>query len=136
VGPRAGPDTVEHRKISCPCPESNPGRSARSPSLYLLSYPGSYIIFNNYVYIFIANEANELKFYSPIQFSLRAAYASAHGRRFFRSGGTACQFSVLIHRSVLISCARVYTLHSREFKLSIKWITLLVKERNTMTCKL
>jgi hypothetical protein len=29
VGPRAGPDAVEQRKISCPCRKSNPGRPAR-----------------------------------------------------------------------------------------------------------
>jgi hypothetical protein len=41
VGPTAGLDAVELRKISCLCRESNPGRPARSPSLYRLSYPGS-----------------------------------------------------------------------------------------------
>jgi hypothetical protein len=42
VGPRAGLDTVEWREISCPCWESNPDRPFCSPSLYHLSYPGSY----------------------------------------------------------------------------------------------
>jgi hypothetical protein len=32
---------VENRKICCLCLESNPGRKARSPYLYLLSFPGS-----------------------------------------------------------------------------------------------
>jgi hypothetical protein len=40
VGPRAAFDSVEKRKI-VHCLESNPGRPARSPSLYRLSYPGS-----------------------------------------------------------------------------------------------
>jgi hypothetical protein len=39
LGPRAGPDAMVQRKISCPCRESNPGRPAHSPSLYRLSYP-------------------------------------------------------------------------------------------------
>jgi hypothetical protein len=39
VGPKAGLDAVEQRKIYCPCRESNPGRPARSPSLYRLSHP-------------------------------------------------------------------------------------------------
>jgi hypothetical protein len=30
LGPRAGLDAVEKRKISCPCRDSNPSRSARS----------------------------------------------------------------------------------------------------------
>jgi hypothetical protein len=34
VGPRAGLDAVEKRRISCPCRESNPGSQARNPSLY------------------------------------------------------------------------------------------------------
>jgi hypothetical protein len=37
----AGLDVVEHRKFSCPCRESNPGRPAHNPSIYPLSYPGS-----------------------------------------------------------------------------------------------
>jgi hypothetical protein len=41
VGPRAGLDAVEKRKISRPSRESNPGRSTRSPLLYRLSYPCS-----------------------------------------------------------------------------------------------
>jgi hypothetical protein len=44
VGSRAGLDTVEYRKICCNCRESNPGRPARSPSLYRLCYPGSFSI--------------------------------------------------------------------------------------------
>jgi hypothetical protein len=44
VGPRAGLDAVEKRKISCPCRESNPGSCALSPSVYQLSYGGSYYI--------------------------------------------------------------------------------------------
>jgi hypothetical protein len=43
VGPRAGLDAMEKRKISFSCRRSNPGRPARSPSLYRLSYPGSYV---------------------------------------------------------------------------------------------
>jgi hypothetical protein len=43
VGTRVGLDAVVHRKLSCPCRESNPGRSTRSPSLYRLRYPGAYI---------------------------------------------------------------------------------------------
>jgi hypothetical protein len=38
VSPRIGLDSVKKRKI-LPCRESKPGRSARSPSLYRLSYP-------------------------------------------------------------------------------------------------
>jgi hypothetical protein len=38
VGLRACPDTVEKREIFFPCRESNPGRLARSPSLYRLNY--------------------------------------------------------------------------------------------------
>jgi hypothetical protein len=34
VGPRAGLDAVDWRKTSCPCRKSNPGRPARSLSLY------------------------------------------------------------------------------------------------------
>jgi hypothetical protein len=40
VGPRDGLDAVEERKI-LPCRESNPGRPARSPSLYRLNHPDS-----------------------------------------------------------------------------------------------
>jgi hypothetical protein len=38
-------DAVEYREVFCPCRESNPGCLPRSPSLYGLNYPGSYIIF-------------------------------------------------------------------------------------------
>jgi hypothetical protein len=41
VGPRAGLDTLEKRKISH-CWESNPGCAASSSTLYWLSYPDSY----------------------------------------------------------------------------------------------
>jgi hypothetical protein len=41
VGPRAGLDAVEKRKIFCPFRESNPGRPACSLSLYRLDYPAS-----------------------------------------------------------------------------------------------
>jgi hypothetical protein len=40
VGPRAGLGAVEERNI-LPYRQSNPGRPARSPSLYRLNYPGS-----------------------------------------------------------------------------------------------
>jgi hypothetical protein len=40
---KAGLDAVEKRKISCHCLESNPGRPARSLSLFQLSYLGSKI---------------------------------------------------------------------------------------------
>jgi hypothetical protein len=40
VGPRAGLDAVEKRKI-LPCREQNPGRPSCSSSLYRLSYPDS-----------------------------------------------------------------------------------------------
>jgi hypothetical protein len=45
VGPKAGLDAVR-----CPYWESNYGRSARSPSLYRLSYPDSVLpeVFNFY----------------------------------------------------------------------------------------
>jgi hypothetical protein len=41
VGPRAGLDAGARRKIPCPCQGSNPGRPARSQTLYCLSYRGS-----------------------------------------------------------------------------------------------
>jgi hypothetical protein len=41
MGPRAGLDTEDIGKILCPCRGSNPGRPARSQTLYCLSYPGS-----------------------------------------------------------------------------------------------
>jgi hypothetical protein len=37
--------TLEKRKISCPCRESNAGSPACSPPLYRLSYPGSRLLF-------------------------------------------------------------------------------------------
>jgi hypothetical protein len=40
VDPRVGLDAVEKRKL-LQCRESNPGRPARNPSLYRLSYPNS-----------------------------------------------------------------------------------------------
>jgi hypothetical protein len=40
VGPRAGMDVMEERKVLIPCRKSNPGRQARILSLYLQSYPG------------------------------------------------------------------------------------------------
>jgi hypothetical protein len=46
VGPRAGLDAVEKRKISCPCRGSNPGSPARSPSTYQARYPGSCVHFS------------------------------------------------------------------------------------------
>jgi hypothetical protein len=42
VNPRAGLDTKEKRK-SCLCRDSSSGRPARSPSLYRLSYPKSFL---------------------------------------------------------------------------------------------
>jgi hypothetical protein len=41
VGPRAGLDAGVRRKILCPCRGLNPDRSARSQTLYYLSYRGS-----------------------------------------------------------------------------------------------
>jgi hypothetical protein len=41
MGPRAGLDTEARGKFICPCRGSNPGRPARSQTLYWLSYPGS-----------------------------------------------------------------------------------------------
>jgi hypothetical protein len=41
----AGMDAMEHRKISCPCRESNLDRPACSLSPYRLSYPSSKTIF-------------------------------------------------------------------------------------------
>jgi hypothetical protein len=38
MGPTDGLDTVEKRKICCPCPGSNPSHTAYSPMLYQLSY--------------------------------------------------------------------------------------------------
>jgi hypothetical protein len=42
LGSTVGLDAVEKRKISCHCPELNPGLPACSPSLYRLSYPQHY----------------------------------------------------------------------------------------------
>jgi hypothetical protein len=42
VGPRAGLDAGDRRKILCPCRGSNPDRPARSQTLYCLSYHGSF----------------------------------------------------------------------------------------------
>jgi hypothetical protein len=39
--PKTSLGSVEKRNISCLCRESNPGRPARSPSLYSQSYPRS-----------------------------------------------------------------------------------------------
>jgi hypothetical protein len=50
VGPTAGLDIVEKRKISYPYLESNPGRPSRSQSLYRLSYPGCSL--SGHLYIF------------------------------------------------------------------------------------
>jgi hypothetical protein len=53
-GGRVGLQSVEKIKITCLCWESNPGRPARTPSLYGLSYPGSlYIYIYIYMYLFI-----------------------------------------------------------------------------------
>jgi hypothetical protein len=41
-GPQSRSGRCGVQKISCSCSESNPGRSARSLSLYQLGYPGSY----------------------------------------------------------------------------------------------
>jgi hypothetical protein len=41
VGHKAGLDAGARRKILCPCRGSNPDRSARSHTLYCLSYRGS-----------------------------------------------------------------------------------------------
>jgi hypothetical protein len=46
MGSRTGLDAVENWKISCFCRESNPGHPTRSPFLYRLSYPGSYLHVN------------------------------------------------------------------------------------------
>jgi hypothetical protein len=43
VGTRTGLDAAVYTKLSCPCRESKPSRSTRSPSLYRLSYPGAYV---------------------------------------------------------------------------------------------
>jgi hypothetical protein len=44
VSPRADVDTMEEKEISYSFWESNPGRSARSPSLYRLGYSFSSIL--------------------------------------------------------------------------------------------
>jgi hypothetical protein len=44
VGPLSGLHAVEKRKIPFARRESKPGRPARSPSLYRLSYPSSLIL--------------------------------------------------------------------------------------------
>jgi hypothetical protein len=41
VGPRASPDAMEYRNISCPCWESNASHPVHSASLFRLSYPTS-----------------------------------------------------------------------------------------------
>jgi hypothetical protein len=45
VSRRAGLDAMEKRMMSCPCRKSNPGFPAPKPSLYLLSFTGSYVIY-------------------------------------------------------------------------------------------
>jgi hypothetical protein len=47
------------KKISCPCRELNPGCPARSPSLYLLSYPGCNWYMNG-ILIYVAGRTEEL----------------------------------------------------------------------------
>jgi hypothetical protein len=49
VGPQSPLYTVI-RRISCPCRESNPGSPAHSPSLYRLSYPGSFLYRKNNIF--------------------------------------------------------------------------------------
>jgi hypothetical protein len=52
VSPRAGLGIEKYKEIFLPCRESNPDCPARSPSLYILSYPGSwftmYKLFNEF----------------------------------------------------------------------------------------
>jgi hypothetical protein len=54
VGARAGLDAGETRRILCPYRESNPGRPARSPSLYRLSSPGLLLSLSLYDIIFMS----------------------------------------------------------------------------------
>jgi hypothetical protein len=50
VGPRAGVDPVEKRKISLACRELNLCRPARMQSLYRLSYTGSWTVTTGDIY--------------------------------------------------------------------------------------
>jgi hypothetical protein len=51
MGPRAGPDVLEKRKMYCSYRESNSGPS--SPLLYRLRHSGSTI--NNKIYVILSN---------------------------------------------------------------------------------
>jgi hypothetical protein len=49
LGPRASPDAVECRKISCPSRESNPGSPEYSPSLYRLSSEAGEFVYFGFI---------------------------------------------------------------------------------------
>jgi hypothetical protein len=72
VGPRAGLDAGDTRKILCPCRGSNPDRPARSQTLYRLSYRGSlhFVIINT----FVSSESTYSSRCKPQRPKLRAEY--------------------------------------------------------------
>jgi hypothetical protein len=70
VGSRASVDAVEKRKI-LQCRESNPGRPARSLSVYRLRYPGSWC------------SDKAIKFYSNLGKNIRYSYNERYFIVFF-----------------------------------------------------
>jgi hypothetical protein len=75
VGPGAGLDAVEKRKISCPCRESNPGHSASRPSLWRPSYPSSC---NNNVSLYIVTCLLKARIVGPENMAIARERLSKH----------------------------------------------------------